>query len=58
MKANADIRAKAIESEVFLWQIAEKLGISVSTMTRKLRKELDAEQKAKIFKVIEELAQA
>lgn len=57
MKANADIRAKAKESKVLLWQIADKLGVTEWTMVRKLRKELDAEQKAQIFKVIEDIAQ-
>ena len=56
MKANEDIRKRAKEKKVLLWQIAEKLGITEWTMARKLRKELDAEQKAKIFNIIEELA--
>lgn len=53
--ANKDIRLKAKGCGVPIWKIAAKLGISEPTMTRKLRFELSEAEKAKIFKIIEEL---
>ena len=53
--ANKDIRLKAKGCGVPFWKIAAKLGISEPTMTRKLRFELSEAEKAKIFKIIEEL---
>lgn len=54
--ANAAIRAKAKENGVKLWQIADKLGIYDANFSRKLRKELSAEETAKIFGIIEQLS--
>lgn len=53
---NADIRAEAKEKGVFLYEIAEKMGISEPTMTRKLRRELSEAQKAEFRNIIVELA--
>lgn len=53
---NSDIRAKAKEKSVRLWEIADYLKISEPTMTRKLRKELPDSEKQEIFKIIDELA--
>ena len=53
--SNLDIRTKAIEAGVKLWQVAEKLGISDSSLSRKLRKELSDEEKTKIIGIIAEL---
>ena len=55
---NADIRAEAKAKGEFLYDIAEKLGISEPTMTRKLRRELPEAQKAEIRNIIAELATA
>lgn len=52
---NKDIKLEAKGNGVALWQIAEKLGISEPTMTRKLRVELNSEEKAKIRAIIAEL---
>ena len=54
--ANMEIREKAKASGVRLWQIAEKLGISEPTMTRKLRHELPEEDKQKILAIIDALS--
>ena len=51
-KENADIREAAKEKGVYLWQIAERLGISDNTFNRKLRKELPSEEKKAVFDVI------
>lgn len=54
---NQDIRRTAAVAGVRLWQIADKLGITDSGFSRKLRKELSQEEKEKIFSIIEKLAQ-
>ena len=52
---NQEIRRSATENRVKLWQIAAALGITDSTFSRKLRKELQKEEKSKIFSIIENL---
>ena len=54
---NQEIREAAKKSKVKLWQIADKLGISEPTMTRKLRHELADEEKHRILNIIHELAE-
>lgn len=54
---NSDIRIWAFQNNVRMYQIAEKLGIHYVTFNNKLRKELSAEEKRKIFTIIEELKQ-
>ena len=49
---NNDIRQETQKATVKLWQIAEKLGVTDSTFSKMLRKELSAEQKEKIFAII------
>ena len=57
-KKNQDIRKAAKAVGLFLWQIAEKLEYSEYTMVKKMRKELPAEEKERIFGIIEELKAA
>ena len=54
--SNFEIRKHAKEKGVYFWEVAEFLGISEPTMTRKMRRELDEVEKQKILKVIDELA--
>lgn len=56
MKKNMDIRGKAKKYGVYLWEIAEELGIAEATFTRKMRKELSETEKIMIFSVIEIIA--
>lgn len=56
MTKNAEVKAKAKKSGVLIWEIADKLGIADTTMSRKLRKELPDSEKQEIFKIIDELA--
>ena len=42
---NKDIRMCALEHGVKLWELAMQLGISPETMSRRLRRELTAEEK-------------
>lgn len=53
---NTDIRETAKQAGVFLYAVADKLGISEPTMTRLLRKELSNDKKAEIKKIIADLA--
>ena len=55
--ANVDIKRAAAGAGVKLWQIADKLGIADFTFSRKLRHELPAEEKEKIFSIIRELSE-
>lgn len=56
-RPNRDIRRAAAFSGVCLWQIADSLGITDANFSRKLRKELSADEKAKCFQIIENLSQ-
>lgn len=53
---NQDIRRTAAGAGVKLWQIAGALGIADCSLSRKLRRELPAEEKQRIFAIIGELA--
>lgn len=53
---NNDIRAYAKLKGVRLWMVAERMGISDNTLSRLLRDELDAEEKAKILGLIDGLS--
>lgn len=55
--SNQDIRRTAAGAGVKLWQIADALGITDSSFSRKLRKELPQEEKERIFSVIQKLSQ-
>lgn len=55
--SNQDIRRAAAGAGVKLWQIAEALGIADCSFSRKLRRELPAEEKDRIFSIIRELSQ-
>lgn len=53
---NQDIRAIAKDNGVLLWEIAERLKLSDGNFSRKLRRELSAEQKAQIIGIIQTVA--
>lgn len=52
---NNDIKQQAKISGVCLWQVAQGLGITDSTFSRKLRIELPEKEKERIFNIIEEI---
>lgn len=52
---NLDIRLMAARRGIKLWQIADSLGISDCTFSRKLRKEITESEKQEIFAIIERL---
>ena len=57
MFKNQDIRAYAKSKAVRLYEVADKLHISEPTMTRKMRYELPPEEKNRIFKAIDNIAE-
>lgn len=50
---NIEIRKKILESGVRQWMIADWLGITETTFSKKLRKELTDEEKGKVLKAIQ-----
>lgn len=54
---NRDIRGMAAASGVYLYEIAEALGIAEGSLSRKLRRELPEDEKQRIFGVIQSLTQ-
>lgn len=57
MLNNQDIRTRAKEKGVRLYEVAQYMGKSQGYITRKLYFELPQEEKERIFAVIDELAQ-
>lgn len=55
-RTNEDIRDAARMAGVHLWQIAEELGINDGNFSRRLRKELSAEEKANVYAIIARLS--
>lgn len=53
---NKDVRQAAASAGVRLWQIAAAIGLNDGNFSRKLRMELPAEEKQKIFGIIEKLS--
>lgn len=53
--ANMDLRFKAKAAGVPFWKIAEKLGVTEVTITRRFRKELSPEQKQMYLDIIQQI---
>lgn len=49
---NVEIRATLKQAHMTQWQLADLLGITEWTLTRKLRKELSEEEKESILQLI------
>lgn len=56
--ANESIRREAKKARVALWELADALGISEPTMTRKLRKELETSEKERFIATIKSIAES
>lgn len=54
--ANSDIRQAAFSSGVYLWEIAEAMGVTDGTFSCKLRRELDEKEKKEILKIIKTIS--
>lgn len=56
-KLNHDIREKAKACKIPLWAIAERLGVIDVYFSKMLRHELPADEKTKIFAIIDAIAE-
>ena len=56
MTPNQDIKMKAKRNNVKLWEVADKLGIADTTMSRWLRKELPTDKKQSMLDIIDQIA--
>lgn len=54
--ANQDIRQAIKTANLKHWKLAKLMGVSETTLVRKLREELPEEEKQKILKIISELS--
>lgn len=57
MQANMEIRNAAKGSGIRLWEVAEAIGITDGTFSRKMRRELPEADQRKILCVVADLAQ-
>ena len=57
MKVNGIVREAALRNGILLWEVADALGMSDGTFSRKLRKEFSQEETQKVLSIIERLAQ-
>lgn len=55
MAANEDIRNRAKEAGVKLWEVAEYLRVADSTFSRQLRRELPGDKKQHILNAIDRI---
>ena len=56
MRANDDIRERARERRVHLYEIAFVLGVNDGNFSRRLRRELSDDERKEIFSIIDQLA--
>ncbi|MBR6408433.1 MAG: hypothetical protein IKS19_07645 [Clostridia bacterium] len=56
MTANNEIKSRAKEKGVRLWEIADEIGLIDSSFSRKLRRELPRDEKDRILAVIDNIA--
>lgn len=54
--ANIEIRETAKRSGVKLWRVAEAIGMSDAAFSRKLRHELNEDDRKRVLSIIEQLA--
>ncbi len=55
-RPNDDLRERAQKKGVYLWQIAERLGVHPSTLSVHLRRELNRDEEKTIGRIIDEIA--
>ncbi len=54
--ANRDVKLAAAGAGVRMWQIADELGILDCNLSRKLRHELEPQEKEQMFEIIKRLS--
>ena len=57
MRENHDIRKKAKDCGVYLWEVAQELGEAENEFFKRLRKPVTSIEKRRIFKAIEAVAE-
>lgn len=55
-RANDEIREYAKKSGVYLWEVANKYGVTDSNFSRRLRFEFSPEEQKKALQYIDEIA--
>lgn len=55
MKENQDIRGLIASNRIFNWEVAKKIGIADTTLSRWLRTPLNDERKERVLTAIDEL---
>lgn len=53
---NFDVRQYAMQKGVYLYEIAERVGVNDGNFSRRLRKELPEAEKTRIFQIIDSIA--
>ena len=53
IRNNSEIRKKAHDNKIYLWEVAAELGITEVHLSRKMRYELPEKEKEKILKCID-----
>lgn len=56
IRANSDIRAAAQNAGIKLWMVAAEIGVSDATLTRRMRFELQADEKRRLMGAIDTIA--
>ena len=54
MRKNEEIKSALKEAGLKQWELAEKIGVGETTLSRWMRTELPAEKKQKMLQVIED----
>ena len=53
---NLEVKKKCKDSNVPLWRVADKMGISDTTLSKRMCKSFSPRKKQEIFAIIDELA--
>lgn len=55
MEKNLAIKSEARKKGVHLWEIAERIGITDSTFSKRLRRELSDSEQENVLEIIEQI---
>lgn len=55
LQTNRDVRLAISDAGFYLWQVAETLGITDSTFSKKLRREMSADEKEAVLRAVERM---
>lgn len=54
-QTNRDVRLAISDAGFYLWQVAETLGVTDSTFSKKLRREMPADEKDTVLRAVERM---